>query len=351
MSVGGTNGGKDARAEAERLYRLHRGDVFRFVLGRVGDREEAEDVTQAAFVEALRALDRGNTPLSERPWLLTIAENLSRRRHRRAGPAEVAFEDEEERAAPPVPSGLVGDIRDALERLPDNQRAVLVLRELGGHSTKETADRLGLTTPAVEMALFRARRSFRTHFGEHEEGTGLGLLALGLAKLARFGDPVRTWYEAAGPAARAAGVIAAAVVGSGVVAATATLPRHDDAPPPAARWTVSPADVARAIARPDRPRPRSVVLLPQATTAVPAGPSHVTPASAGEIRDAGGATESAATHAAPAAPAPAQQHSRAVPAAPVVPAVTEVVPTVTLPQLPVQVPAPVPTTVAPPAVP
>ena len=60
----------------ERLYRAHRREVYRFVLRDVGDPQEAEDVTQIAFLDAYRALARGNRPDeprpggSERPWLL-----------------------------------------------------------------------------------------------------------------------------------------------------------------------------------------------------------------------------------------------------------------------------------------
>ena len=76
----------------ERLYRAHRREVYRFVLRDVGDPQEAEDVTQIAFLDAYRALARGNRPDEPRPWLFTIARNASRRRFRRPQPDEVPLE-------------------------------------------------------------------------------------------------------------------------------------------------------------------------------------------------------------------------------------------------------------------
>src|SRR4029453_13954476 len=68
----------------EELYRGHRADVFRDALRELGNVQDAEDVTQAAFVDAYRAVLRGTQPQSPRAWLLAIAENVRRRRFRTA---------------------------------------------------------------------------------------------------------------------------------------------------------------------------------------------------------------------------------------------------------------------------
>src|SRR5215213_909263 len=78
----------------ERLYAGHRGDVFRAALRELGNVHDAEDVTQAAFVDAYRAVLRGTKPQSPRAWLLAISENVRRRRFRTAQrrPREQAFD-------------------------------------------------------------------------------------------------------------------------------------------------------------------------------------------------------------------------------------------------------------------
>ena len=145
----------------ERLYRAHRREVYRFVLRDVGDPQEAEDVTQIAFLDAYRALARGNRPDEPRPWLFTIARNASRRRFRRPQPDEVPLEE----AVPVVDSGAAEaaarEIVAAVLALSRRHREVLLLREVHGYSAAETAGELGTSIASVEMALFRARREVR----------------------------------------------------------------------------------------------------------------------------------------------------------------------------------------------
>ncbi|MGH3020011.1 MAG: RNA polymerase sigma factor, partial [Gaiellaceae bacterium] len=148
--------------EFERLYRRHRRDVYRAVLRDVRDAEEAEDVTQIAFLDAYRALQRGDEPIRPRAWLLTIAQNAVRRRYRtRAlGPREVELQAEL-LVAPDETGPSAVEIRQAFARLTPSQRKALVLREIAGRSYAEIAATLDLTVPAVETLLFRARRALR----------------------------------------------------------------------------------------------------------------------------------------------------------------------------------------------
>jgi RNA polymerase sigma-70 factor, ECF subfamily len=143
----------------ERLYRRHRRDVYGAVLRDVRDPDEAEDVTQIAFLNAFRAIRRGEVPDKPRAWLVTIAKNVVRRRYRALAtrPQEVVLDPE---AAPDLfdlDGPTAGEIAAAIRRLPPNQRAVILLREIQGHSYAEIADELDLSLPAVETLIFRAR--------------------------------------------------------------------------------------------------------------------------------------------------------------------------------------------------
>jgi RNA polymerase sigma factor (sigma-70 family) len=154
----------DPERSFERLYRKHVRDVYAFSLGILGSPEDAEDVTQTTFMNAYRALARGDAIANPRAWLLKIAHNVCRQRFRTAArrpqEVELAYELAEtftEEDQPPA----ADEIRAALRHLAFNQRTVLVLREIEGLSYAEIADAMAVSTSAVETLLFRARRSLR----------------------------------------------------------------------------------------------------------------------------------------------------------------------------------------------
>jgi RNA polymerase sigma-70 factor (ECF subfamily) len=143
----------------ERLYRRHRRDVYGAVLRDVRDPDEAEDVTQIAFLNAFRAIRRGEEPDKPRAWLVTIAKNVVRRRYRALAtrPQEVALDPELAPDLVDLDGPTAGEIAAAIRRLPPNQRAVVLLREIQGRSYAEIAEELELSLPAVETLIFRAR--------------------------------------------------------------------------------------------------------------------------------------------------------------------------------------------------
>jgi RNA polymerase sigma factor (sigma-70 family) len=145
----------------ERLYRRHRRDVYGAVLRDVRDPAEAEDVTQIAFLNAFRAIRRGEEPEKPRAWLVTIARNVVRRRYKAqaARLQEVALDPEQAADLSDLEGPTAGEVATAIKGLPPNQRAVILLREIQGRSYAEIAEELELSLPAVETLIFRARRS------------------------------------------------------------------------------------------------------------------------------------------------------------------------------------------------
>jgi RNA polymerase sigma factor (sigma-70 family) len=150
----------------ERLYRRHAHDVYRYAYAVLRNQADAEDVTQTTFLNAYRALERGEEPQAPQNWLIAIAHNVCRQRFRQqarrvqevgldvdVADGLVAAEDDDA----PTPE----DITRALGHLAFNQRAALVMRELEGRSYAEIAELLGLTVSAVETLIFRARRALR----------------------------------------------------------------------------------------------------------------------------------------------------------------------------------------------
>ena len=150
-----------ANAVLDELYREHVGEVYRYTYAVLGNHADAEDVTQTTFVNALRALERGETPEDPSRWLTVIAHNLVRQRWRQAAARPTLVELETDVADAEEEEGAVEleELVRALQRIPETQREAIVMRELEGRSYREIATVMGLSTAALETLLFRARRS------------------------------------------------------------------------------------------------------------------------------------------------------------------------------------------------
>ncbi len=173
------------------------------------DAVEAEDATQQVFLSAHRSLLRGRYPRDEAAWLAAIARNECRARIRRRMREPLALPDD-------LPDPLATAIRAvdldalwiALSALPRRQRRAFLLRELGGLSYAELGAALGVTRPAVESLLFRARRQLRRTL----TGANAALIPVALR------DQLAQLVPGFGPASAASVPIAAklAVVTGGV---------------------------------------------------------------------------------------------------------------------------------------
>jgi RNA polymerase sigma factor (sigma-70 family) len=154
-----------AREQAfESLYRSYVKDVYHYALALLRNPADAEDVTQTTFLNAYRAYSRGVEVEKPQNWLIKIAHNVARTRYARASRRvkEVPLEDHVEQLAVPEENRPdVHGVLQALGRLPFNQRAALIMRELEGRSYVEIADTIGVSVSAVETLIFRARRSLR----------------------------------------------------------------------------------------------------------------------------------------------------------------------------------------------
>jgi RNA polymerase sigma-70 factor (ECF subfamily) len=213
---------RDVRADVElsfeQLYRGHRGDVYRAALRELGNAHDAEDVTQAAFVDAYRAVLRGTRPEAPRAWLLTIAENVRRRRFRTSlsRPREEPL-DSEMALARDDSNEQAGALLEALATLPTEQRQAFLLREVRGFSYEEIARRTDSTVASVQMLLFRARKTLRAELEPPHVRAAFFPLATLLSRA-----------EAFSLTPRVAGAVGAAVV---AVSVSASVPAKADSPP------------------------------------------------------------------------------------------------------------------------
>jgi RNA polymerase sigma-70 factor (ECF subfamily) len=158
----------------EPRYREHRSQLYHFALGVLGNREDAEDATQIALLNAHRALVRGVRPSRPRAWLFAIALNACRRLLRaRARRTRALVTTELYPPQPGIDAPTGAEISHAVASLPQGQREIFLLRELHGLSYAELSERLGLSTAAAESLLARARRRLREQLTVPEESPDL----------------------------------------------------------------------------------------------------------------------------------------------------------------------------------
>jgi RNA polymerase sigma-70 factor (ECF subfamily) len=166
------------------LVRKYERQVFRIAQHITQNREDAEDVTQDAFLKAYEKLEQFQGNSKFYTWLVRIAvnESLMRLRKRRTGKMVSIDEDveTEEGSVPrdladwaPDPeqnynqAELAEILRKTIQGLPPGFRIVFVLRDVEGLSTEETAETLGLSVPAVKSRLLRARLQLRERLSRY----------------------------------------------------------------------------------------------------------------------------------------------------------------------------------------
>lgn len=190
----------DAPSDIELLTQISAGDVMAFeaLYGRyarlafsrclrlLGDRTEAEEVTQDVFLriwsQATRFNETRGTPIR---WLLTIAHRLVidhvRRRRSNAIPSTpevemtiaTAFDDAGDRA---VAGAVAAQVRRAIRFLAPEQRRALWLTYFAGYSQREVADVLAIPLGTVKSRIRLGLKSLRRLMGAESKGASGGRL-------------------------------------------------------------------------------------------------------------------------------------------------------------------------------
>jgi RNA polymerase sigma-70 factor (ECF subfamily) len=146
-----------------------RPELMRYAQWLTRDRALAEDVVQEALLRAWRSQAALRDRAAARAWLFTIVRReharLYERKRLEMTTLDEAIESDGAALAVEEDSELL-ELRLAIYRLPQDYREPLVMQVLGGFSTQEIADELGLTLPAVLTRLFRARNQLRALCGQ-----------------------------------------------------------------------------------------------------------------------------------------------------------------------------------------
>ena len=252
---------REAAARVGGLFERRGRMVYGVCRAMLRDVHEAEDATQQVFLSAHKALLGGARVRDSGGWLATIARNECRGRIAAGMRSPLPVADEDLAAIPsPVDEHARHDqameFREALAELPERQREAVVLRYLYGLRYGEVATALGLSRPATEALLFRARRGLRGRL-RPVVGTVLVVplalreeLALAIPGFSGTGTSAATLGVAGGVLAKltAAPVgvkVATAAVAVSTVGAVGTV--ESDRP---ARGASDPAPIVASSARP-----------------------------------------------------------------------------------------------------
>jgi RNA polymerase sigma factor (sigma-70 family) len=160
----------DAQA-FDALFERHARAVHGYLNRLVGSGAAAEDLTQATFLSIVRSRGRFHTAIRFRSWLYAIATNAARDYYRRGRreqltekgelPIDVTAVDE-----PPSDVVLERAVRAALERIPAQQREVIILNRFEGLSMAEVAVAVGASEAAVKVRAHRGYERLRQLLGD-----------------------------------------------------------------------------------------------------------------------------------------------------------------------------------------
>ena len=165
-------------AAFEVLVRGHGGRLLSVARRLLGSNEDAEDAVQESFIKAFKAIHTFEERAQLHTWLhrIVVTTSLMKLRERRRKPqasiddllpsfttdGHQTTESHEWSDAVLERKETASIVRQAIAMLPDQHRAVLVLRDIEERDTAETAAILGATTTVVKVRLHRARQALRT---------------------------------------------------------------------------------------------------------------------------------------------------------------------------------------------
>ncbi|UCH32955.1 MAG: sigma-70 family RNA polymerase sigma factor [Armatimonadota bacterium] len=167
----------------DRLVEQHGQWVYNLAYRMIGDRDEAQDVAQEAFVRAFRAIKKFRRGSSFSTWLYRVTTNACldeiKRRRRRPAPESALMSEDDRPPDPPDPGPDAAEEVEAIERrelirraiasLPVHYRLTLVLYELQGCSYDEVATITKTNVGTVKSRLNRARLALRQVLEPHLE--------------------------------------------------------------------------------------------------------------------------------------------------------------------------------------
>ncbi len=172
----------------EMLVKQESPRLFRVLIRILNDEEEAKNILQETFLQAFLRRDTFRKESKWTTWLYAIGINLARASLRKSKRLSSLGDQDVDRMQPSFAKGMFVEspaswdplkltehsdkheiLYQAIDKLPEDYREIVVLRDIEEHSSEEVANILGITSGAVRVRLHRARHALRAMLTQHFE--------------------------------------------------------------------------------------------------------------------------------------------------------------------------------------
>jgi RNA polymerase sigma-70 factor (ECF subfamily) len=155
-------------------------DVYRTAYYLLGNEQDAMDAAQEALIRIYTKINSYEEKAMFKTWVQRIVTNLCIDTFRRSRPTvsieqhEMSFVSENNVEDEVISAYIAQDIKEAIGKLPEHHRSVVVLRYLQDFSYNEIAESLDLPLNTVKSYLFRARQQLQTLLKDYQKGSVRG---------------------------------------------------------------------------------------------------------------------------------------------------------------------------------
>lgn len=154
--------------EYKNMVLPYKDKLYRLALRMVEDTMEAEDVVQEALVKIWKNKEKLSEIDNKQAWCMAVTRNLAidkiRARKKKIVPIDTVYHIKDQSSDPYAQlktKDTLSRIRELMNKLPENLRTVLQLREIEGYTYKEISEIAGYSIDQVKVYLYRARHSMR----------------------------------------------------------------------------------------------------------------------------------------------------------------------------------------------
>ncbi|CAM3814727.1 RNA polymerase sigma factor [Alicyclobacillus pomorum] len=160
-----------AQEAIQSLYELYSNDIYRYAKLTLGNSSDAYDVVQEVFLRAFRSWNNYRQDANAKTWLMSIARNhiVDLFRKKRTERHFLSLYEPQEVSNESTSAEAILEVEEALSKLKETYRQVIVLRHIENLSMQETAHILGWSATKVRTTTHRAMTKLREILGSNSE--------------------------------------------------------------------------------------------------------------------------------------------------------------------------------------